>query len=165
MTDLRGYHLGSGEGKAWWFLDTLMTVKAGGDDTHDSFTLIEFGAPIGFGPPLHVEIGCIADTLTLPEPSQPDIDALARPPCSTERDPWSTTEPWGWSAGRTLTSPRSHWRRTRSPECQKMGERPETKVLDRAAFRIGPPRSAFVVRRSLIDRRPVARRGSASQDW
>jgi Mannose-6-phosphate isomerase len=54
MTDLRGYHLGSGEGKAWWFLDTLMTVKAGGDDTHDSFTLIEFGAPIGFGPPLHI---------------------------------------------------------------------------------------------------------------
>jgi hypothetical protein len=43
MTDLRGYHLGSGEGKAWWFLDTLMTVKAGGDDTHDSFTLIKFG--------------------------------------------------------------------------------------------------------------------------
>ena len=144
MTDLRGYHLGSGEGKAWWFLDTLMTVKAAGDDTHDSFTLIEFGAPIGFGPPLHIhhredeafylldgamqvvcgedrweagpgslvllprgvphafvvssespcrglqitspaqferfveEIGRTADTLTLPEPSQPDIDALAR---------------------------------------------------------------------------------------
>jgi mannose-6-phosphate isomerase-like protein (cupin superfamily) len=31
-----------------------MTVKAGGPDTHDSFSLIEFGAPIGFGPPLHI---------------------------------------------------------------------------------------------------------------
>jgi len=54
MTDLRGYHLGSGEGKAWWFLDILMTVKAGSGDTPDSFTLIEFRAPTGFGPPLHI---------------------------------------------------------------------------------------------------------------
>lgn len=54
MTDLRGYHLGPGEGKAVWFLDTIMTVKAGGDDTHDAFTLIEFAAPSGFGPPLHI---------------------------------------------------------------------------------------------------------------
>ena len=50
MTDLHGYDFGSGEGQAWWFLDTLMTVKAGGLDTHDSFTQIEFRAPIGFGP-------------------------------------------------------------------------------------------------------------------
>jgi hypothetical protein len=51
MTDLRGYHLGPSEGKAWWFLDTLMIVKAGGQDAHDSFTLIEFRAPNGFAPP------------------------------------------------------------------------------------------------------------------
>jgi mannose-6-phosphate isomerase-like protein (cupin superfamily) len=54
MTDLRGYHLGPSEGKAWWFLDTLMIVKAGGQDAHDSFTFIEFRAPNGFAPPLHI---------------------------------------------------------------------------------------------------------------
>jgi hypothetical protein len=37
-----------------WFLDTIMTVKAGGLDTHDAFTLIEFAASSGFGPPLHI---------------------------------------------------------------------------------------------------------------
>jgi len=46
--------LAPGEGKARWFLDTIMTVKAAGDDTHRAFTLIEFGAPTGFGPPLHI---------------------------------------------------------------------------------------------------------------
>ena len=54
---------------------------------------------------------------------------------------------------------------------QKMGDRSETKVLDRAAFRIDPPRfgsrkgllSSFVVRRSLIDRRRVATRISGSR--
>jgi mannose-6-phosphate isomerase-like protein (cupin superfamily) len=54
MTDLRGYHLGPTNGKAVWFLDSLMTVKAGGNDTRDAFTLIEFAAPSGFGPPLHI---------------------------------------------------------------------------------------------------------------
>jgi mannose-6-phosphate isomerase-like protein (cupin superfamily) len=54
MTDMRGYCLAPGEGEAWWFLDTLMVVKAGGDQTRNAFTLIEFGAPTGFGPPLHI---------------------------------------------------------------------------------------------------------------
>ena len=54
MTDLDGYHLGDGDGPAWWFLDTLMTVKAGASQTHGAFTLIECRAPAGFGPPLHV---------------------------------------------------------------------------------------------------------------
>jgi quercetin dioxygenase-like cupin family protein len=54
MSDLNGYRLEPGAGKAVWFLDTLMTVKAGGDDTHDAFTLIEFVVPKGFGPPLHI---------------------------------------------------------------------------------------------------------------
>ena len=142
VTDLRGYHLGLGEGKAVWFLDTIVTVKAGGDNTHDAFTLIEFAAPSGFGPPLHIhhredecfyvlegsmrvvcgddrweggrgsfvmlprgvphafvvtsdgpcrglqitapaqferfieELGRPAEALSIPEPSQPDIDAL-----------------------------------------------------------------------------------------
>ncbi len=54
MTDMRGYRLGPSDGKAWWFLDSLMMIKAGGQDTHDSFTLIEFSAPKGFGPPMHI---------------------------------------------------------------------------------------------------------------
>lgn len=54
MTDLDGYHLGDGEGTAWWFLDTLMTVKAGADQTNGAFTVIGCRAPAGFGPPLHV---------------------------------------------------------------------------------------------------------------
>lgn len=54
MTDLRGYHLGADDGEAIWFLDTLMTLKAGADDTHGAFTLIDCLAPAGFGPPLHV---------------------------------------------------------------------------------------------------------------
>ena len=54
MTDIRGYHRARGEGKALWFLDTLMTVKADGDDTRDAFTLIEFEAPTAFGPPMHI---------------------------------------------------------------------------------------------------------------
>lgn len=54
MTDVDGYHLPDGKGAAWWFLDTLMTVKAGAAQTHGAFTLIECRAPAGFGPPLHV---------------------------------------------------------------------------------------------------------------
>jgi len=143
MTDIRGYHRARGEGKALWFLDTLMTVKADGDDTRDAFTLIEFEAPTAFGPPMHIhhredeafyvldgsmrvvcgddrweagagsfvmlprgvphayvvtsdracrglqitspaqferfiaELGRPADALTLPEPSRPDLEALA----------------------------------------------------------------------------------------
>ncbi|MEX2290325.1 MAG: quercetin 2,3-dioxygenase [Mycobacteriales bacterium] len=57
MTELSGYHLGDGEGAAWWFLDTLMTVKAGSAETGGAFTLIDCRAPAGFGPPLHVHHG------------------------------------------------------------------------------------------------------------
>lgn len=49
-----GYHLGPGEGEPTWFLDTLMTVKAGTEQTGGAFTLLEWSAPRGFGPPLHV---------------------------------------------------------------------------------------------------------------
>jgi mannose-6-phosphate isomerase-like protein (cupin superfamily) len=52
-----GYHCGAGEGEAVWFLDTLMTVKAGAAETHGTFTFIECLAPEGFGPPLHVHYG------------------------------------------------------------------------------------------------------------
>ncbi len=54
VTDLRGYHHEAGGGTAIWMLDTLMNVKAGGDETRGAFTLIEALAPSGFGTPLHI---------------------------------------------------------------------------------------------------------------
>jgi len=54
VTDLRGYHHEAGGGTAIWMLDTLMNVKAGGDETRGGFTLIEALAPSGFGTPLHI---------------------------------------------------------------------------------------------------------------
>jgi mannose-6-phosphate isomerase-like protein (cupin superfamily) len=51
----RGYVLGPGEGTSdLWFLDTRMTVKAGGTQTGGAVTLLEFAAPVGFGPPRHL---------------------------------------------------------------------------------------------------------------
>lgn len=52
--DPNGYTLGATDGPHTWFLDTRMTVKAGGEQTGGAFTLIEWSAPTGFGPPLHV---------------------------------------------------------------------------------------------------------------
>ena len=49
-----GYHLGAGDGDSWWFLDTRMTVKVGAEQSRGAFTLIEWSAPVGFGPPRHV---------------------------------------------------------------------------------------------------------------
>lgn len=56
MTVGAGYYLGNEQGDSWWFLETRMTVKAAGDATNGAFTLIEFAAPDGFAPPLHVHI-------------------------------------------------------------------------------------------------------------
>ncbi|MFN8526523.1 MAG: quercetin 2,3-dioxygenase [Chloroflexota bacterium] len=49
-----GYVLMPGEGDALWFLDTLVTIKAGGEQTDGAFTVLEQRAPGGFGPPPHV---------------------------------------------------------------------------------------------------------------
>ena len=49
-----GYLLVPQEGQATWFLGTLMTVKAGGDQTRGAFTLLEWMAPPGFAPPPHI---------------------------------------------------------------------------------------------------------------
>jgi mannose-6-phosphate isomerase-like protein (cupin superfamily) len=46
--------VGAGEGDAYWFLGTLITIKATGEDTGGAFSLLEQLAPPGFGPPLHV---------------------------------------------------------------------------------------------------------------
>jgi len=50
----QGYHMPAGEGDAWWFVDTRMTVKADGAATGGALTVIEWSAPVGFAPPLHV---------------------------------------------------------------------------------------------------------------
>lgn len=43
-----------GDGDAYWFLGTLITIKATGETTGGAFSLLEQLAPPGFGPPLHV---------------------------------------------------------------------------------------------------------------
>ncbi|MFI7705537.1 quercetin 2,3-dioxygenase [Nonomuraea sp. NPDC049480] len=52
--DPTGYLLTPADGPHLWFLDTRMTVKAGAEQTGGSFTLIEWSAPAGFGPPQHI---------------------------------------------------------------------------------------------------------------
>ena len=49
-----GFLLPPDQGEAFWFLGTLMTVKAGSKETNGGFTLIECVAPPGFAPPPHV---------------------------------------------------------------------------------------------------------------
>ena len=46
--------LGPGEGRAIDLGAFAMTVKAGADDTHGVFSLLEAEEPPGFGPPLHI---------------------------------------------------------------------------------------------------------------
>jgi quercetin dioxygenase-like cupin family protein len=48
------YALARDEGKSVWFLGTLVTFKATGEETHNGFGLIEQVLPPGFAPPLHV---------------------------------------------------------------------------------------------------------------
>jgi quercetin dioxygenase-like cupin family protein len=50
----QGYALANGEGERLWFLNGLMTVKAGGPDTRNAFTLIEAECPAGSGPLPHI---------------------------------------------------------------------------------------------------------------
>lgn len=50
----QGYALGAGGGESYWFFNALTTLKAGGRDTHDAFTLMEFVIPPSFGPPPHI---------------------------------------------------------------------------------------------------------------
>lgn len=49
-----GYVLDGDDGDRVWFLGSLMTIKAAGDDTAGAFTLIDQRAPAQFGPPLHI---------------------------------------------------------------------------------------------------------------
>lgn len=50
----QGYALAPGEGDGLWFFNGLFTVKAGGPDTREAFTLIETQLPPGGGAPPHI---------------------------------------------------------------------------------------------------------------
>jgi mannose-6-phosphate isomerase-like protein (cupin superfamily) len=54
MAEAAGVHRAQGEGLAWWFLGSRTIVKADRGVTGGAFTLLEFSAPYGFGPPLHI---------------------------------------------------------------------------------------------------------------
>jgi mannose-6-phosphate isomerase-like protein (cupin superfamily) len=56
MTNLHaaGYALANGDGQHIWFLGTLMSVKAGTEQTRGGFTLIEQISPPNFAAPAHV---------------------------------------------------------------------------------------------------------------
>ena len=47
-------HLPAGKGDHRWFLNHLATVKVTAGDAAPKMTAVEFTAPRGFGPPLHV---------------------------------------------------------------------------------------------------------------
>jgi quercetin dioxygenase-like cupin family protein len=47
-------HVDAGEGDHHFFLNHLATVKVGAGQSDSGLTLVEFLAPRGFGPPLHV---------------------------------------------------------------------------------------------------------------
>lgn len=55
--DPAGYVLDEDAGDPVWFLDTRMTVKAGGEQTNGAFTFLEWSGPEGFGPPRHIHHG------------------------------------------------------------------------------------------------------------
>ena len=48
------YWFGRDEGEALWMFDVLDTIKAGADQTGNSFALVEITSSPGTGPPLHV---------------------------------------------------------------------------------------------------------------
>ena len=52
--EMGGYALGPGGGDNLWFFNSLLTVKAGGDQTENAWTLCEITSPPSFGPPPHV---------------------------------------------------------------------------------------------------------------
>ena len=47
-------HVPAGDGEAWWFLATRMTVLVDADRSAGSLTLALQESPAGFGPPRHV---------------------------------------------------------------------------------------------------------------
>ena len=54
IPNARGYVVDAGDGDHIWFSGTLMTVKAGGEQTRNGFTLIEVITPRSFVVPPHI---------------------------------------------------------------------------------------------------------------
>jgi quercetin dioxygenase-like cupin family protein len=52
--DMKIYALGKNEGPAVWFLNQLVIIRAGGRQTANAFSLLEFVTPVGGGAPYHV---------------------------------------------------------------------------------------------------------------
>ena len=53
--DVNGYKLEPVGGEHLWSLNCLLSMKAGGPETHEAFTVVELVCPPGFGPPPHVD--------------------------------------------------------------------------------------------------------------
>jgi quercetin dioxygenase-like cupin family protein len=49
----KAYKLGPDEGKALWFTNSLVTVKAGGPETQQRLTIVQILHPPGYAPPMH----------------------------------------------------------------------------------------------------------------
>jgi mannose-6-phosphate isomerase-like protein (cupin superfamily) len=49
-----GYHLGADDGEGYHFLNSLMIVKASGDDTRGQLAVVEARTPPDYGPPPHI---------------------------------------------------------------------------------------------------------------
>ena len=49
-----GYHLSTEDGKGYHFLNSLMIVKAGGEDTRGQLAVVETRTPPDYGPPPHI---------------------------------------------------------------------------------------------------------------
>jgi mannose-6-phosphate isomerase-like protein (cupin superfamily) len=45
--------MAAGAGRAWWWFGQLAKVKAGADETHGRYTLVEIHAPPHYATPLH----------------------------------------------------------------------------------------------------------------
>jgi hypothetical protein len=58
MTDQTAtpYLIRAGQGEGIWFVNTLLTMKAGAADAQGAFTLMEQLCPAGFAPPLDVHL-------------------------------------------------------------------------------------------------------------
>lgn len=52
--EVDGYALEREGGEHYWAFNSVMSIKTGGDQTHDTFTVVEVTCPPGFGPPPHV---------------------------------------------------------------------------------------------------------------
>ena len=53
---ISSYVKAAGEGRAFWFLNTLSIIKVGSDDSQAQLSVLEHRVPPGFAPPPHVHL-------------------------------------------------------------------------------------------------------------